>query len=262
MNWFQTKKYLGYLVISRHRKGFGIHSPFVFDLVANLMCEKYDYYSFAKIRSWRKALTGNSNLIEVSDFGAGSTLTNSNKRKVGDIVAHGGIPEKYGELLFRMVNQFSPDGILELGTSAGVSTSYLALPKRATKVVTIEGCPNRATLAQNTFRFFNLVNVELLTGKFVEQLPEAIKQLPSLDFVFFDGDHRKKPTLAYFSECLRHVHNDTVFIFDDIHWSAGMEEAWNEIIAHTSVTVSIDIFRLGIVFFKKELQKQHYIVRF
>ena len=249
------------MIKSRHRKGFGVHSPFVFDFV-NLIHEKYEYYAFQRIRSWRDVLITKQETIEITEMGAGSTVTDSKKRKIGDIVLHGSIPEKYGELLFRMVTQFSPKGILELGTSAGISTLYLALPKRSSKVVTIEGCPNISNLAKNTFRYFDIKNIELLNGDFSELLPDAIKKIPSLDFVFFDGNHRKEPTLAYFNECLKYINNNTFFVFDDIHWSKGMEEAWEEIIANYSVTVSIDIFRMGIVFFRKESQKEHYVIRF
>ena len=250
------------MIKSRYWKGFGIHSPFVFDFVANLMREKHEYYDFQRIRSWRNVLIKKQEIIEITEMGAGSAVTQSKKRKIGDIVLHGSIPEKYGELIFRMVSRYSPNGILELGTSAGISALYLALPKHSAKVVTIEGCPNVLVVAKNTFNYFATKNIELLNGDFSELLPDAIKKLPSLDFVFFDGNHRKEPTLAYFNECLKYINNDTVFVFDDIHWSKGMEEAWQEIIADVSVTVSIDIFRLGIVFFRKESQKEHYVVRF
>ena len=226
------------------------------------MREKHEYYDFQRIRSWRDVMIKKQETVEITEMGAGSAVSHSKKRKVGDIVLHGSIPEKYGKLLFRMINRYSPDGILELGTSAGISALYLSLPKHSAKVVTIEGCPNVSALAKNTFNYFAIKNIELLNGDFLELLPDAIKKLPSLDFVFFDGNHRKEPTLAYFNQCLKHINNNTIFVFDDIHWSQGMEEVWQEIIANTSVTVSIDIFRLGIVFFRKESRKEHYIVRF
>jgi len=262
MNRFQIKRYFSYFIKSRHWKGFGIHSPFVFDFVANLMNEKYEYYDFQRIHSWKNAMLTNKIKIEVNDFGAGSSVTNFKKRKIGNIVSSGSIPKRYGELLFRMIDFFSPVGILELGTSFGISALYLGLPKRSAKLVTIEGCPNIANWANDTFNEFEMKNIELLVGKFSDLIPQAINKLPSLDFVFFDGDHRKESTLEYFNECLKFAHNDTIFVFDDIHWSQGMEEAWNEIVANPKVTVSIDIFRFGIVFFRKECQKEGFLVRF
>jgi len=233
----------------------------VFDFVTNVLNEEYEYYDFQDIHSWKKVLSKNKQIVEITDMGAGSTASKSNKRKVGEIVSNGSIPKRYGELLFRMVNYFSPAGILELGTSVGISALYLGMSKKSARLVTIEGCPNIASWAKESFEKFEMKNAEILVGNFSELLPDAIKKLPSLDFVFFDGNHSKEPTLDYFNECLKNVHNDTVFIFDDIHWSQGMEEAWNEIVSNAKVTVSIDIFRFGIVFFRKECQKQHFVVR-
>lgn len=262
MNWFQAKSYLLYLIKARHWKGFGIHSPFVFDLVANLMREPYPYYCFQRITAWRNALMRSTQTISISDLGAGSMVAKSKVRKVADIVRNGSIPQKYGELLFRLVSRFKPRQIIELGTSAGISSLYLALPNKKSNFVTIEGCRNTADLAQHTFREFGLNGVCLKNGSFNQELPEVLQQTGGVDFVFFDGDHRQEPTLHYFNLCLEKAHNDTIFVFDDIHWSQGMELAWNSIIAHPRVTVSIDVFRLGIVFFRKECQKAHYVVRF
>jgi len=262
MNWFQIKCYFLYLLKSRHWKGFGLHSPFVFDFVANLLYQQYTFYDFEKIDTWREELSKIKQKIKVSDFGSGSSVSTLKKRKVGNIVINSSISKRYGEVLYRMINFFGPSGILELGTAAGISTLYLGLPKSSAKLVTIEGCADIIYWAEKSFKHFKMKNIELLCGKFTELIPEALKMLPSLDFLFIDGDHNKKSTLEYFNHFLKYVHNDTVIVFDDIHWSQEMEDAWNEIINNPKITVSIDIFRLGIIFFKKECQKQHFIVRF
>ena len=262
MNWFQAKSYLSYLIHARHRKGFGIHSPFVFDLVANLMQESHPYYIFQNINAWRNSLLGSNNYVEVTDMGAGSVVTKFKKRKVADIVRHGSIPKKYGEFIFRLVSRFKPKSIIELGTSAGISALYMALPDKNTKFFTIEGCPNMADLARFTFENHGLNQITLLNGLFNDQLPNALIEVGKLDLVFFDGDHREEPTVHYFNLCCEQAHNDTIFIFDDIHWSEGMAKAWQTIIDDPRVTVSIDLFRLGIVFFRRECQKAHYVVRF
>lgn len=262
MNWFQCKSYLSYLVKSRHWKGFGIHSPFVFDFVANLMCEPYEYYEFQKIRAWRNALIRGNERIEVTDLGAGSHVSKSQTRKVSDIVRHGSISQKYGELLFRIICRVKPENIIELGTSTGISTLYMALPNKTSKITTIEGCENVAGIASHTFNQFDINNINLVNGPFNEKLPLVLDKYERVDFVFFDGDHREESTLRYFYLCLEKVQNDSVFVFDDIHWSEGMERAWNTIVAHPSVKVSIDLFRMGIVFFRNECPKSHYLVRF
>lgn len=262
MNWFQATRYLSYLINARHRKGFGIHSPFVFELVANLMREPYEYYDFKKINAWRNALKNSKEEVDIIDLGAGSVVTKSKKRKVANIVRHGSIPKKYGELLFRLVNCYSPKSILELGTSAGISSLYLAFPNKTSQFITIEGCRNMAGISRYTFQHFGLNHIQILNGLFNDQLPVVLRQINKLDFVYFDGDHREEPTLRYFNLCLEKAHNDSIFVFDDIHWSEGMERAWINIVANPRVTVSIDLFRMGIIFFRRECQKKHYIVRF
>lgn len=262
MNWFQVKRYITYLWKARHWKGFGIHSPFVFDLVANVMREPYPYYDFQKITAWRQAVMRSNEKVSLTDLGAGSVVAKTKTRRVADVVRYGSIPQKYGELLFRLVRRFNPDTILELGTSAGISSLYLALPNRMAGFITMEGCPNMASIAANTFERFNLNQVKLVNEPFNEALPKVLEHMNKVDFVFFDGDHREEPTLNYFNLCLEKAHNNTIFVFDDIHWSPGMERAWNTVVAHPRVTVSIDLFRLGILFFRRECQKEHFVVRF
>ncbi|WP_243699403.1 O-methyltransferase [Natronoflexus pectinivorans] len=262
MNWFQIKRHIPYLLAPNHWKGHGIHSPFVFDLVGNLMQEKHPYYCFVKINAWRHALLKSSHSIEVKDLGAGSSVTKRRKRRIADIAKNSSTPAKYGELMFRLVSKFKPGNILELGTSLGIGTLYLAMPDKSSKVITIEGCPKTAKIAQQTFDRMEASNVNIINGNIDDVLPETIQTLETLDFVYFDGNHKKEATLNYFHLCLEKINNNSIFVFDDIHWSKEMEEAWEDIIHHPKVTVSIDIFRMGLVFFRKENQKEHFKVRF
>ncbi|MDG5798865.1 class I SAM-dependent methyltransferase [Marinilabiliaceae bacterium ANBcel2] len=262
MNSFQTKRYLQYILKPNHFKGFGIHSPFAFNLVGNIMQQSHPYYHFKTIDAWRKALKRSKEKILIDDMGAGSLITNKKIRRVSNIVKYSSLPKKYGELIFRLLCQFNSKRIVELGTSTGISTLYLALPCSKSKVVTIEGCNNIATIAAETFKTFNISNVELLNGPFEKEFPKALNDFKEVDFIFFDGNHTKSATLNYFKEALKFKHNNSVFIFDDIHWSKEMEEAWTIICANPDVTLSLDLFRLGIVFFRKECTKEHYRVRF
>ena len=174
MNWFQAKRYVAYLVKARHWKGFGIHSPFVFDLVANLMREPYPYYDFQKITAWRQALMRSKEKVDITDLGAGSAVARTTTRRLADVVRYGSIPRKYGELLFRLVRRFNPETIIELGTSAGISSLYLALPNRKSGFFTIEGCNNMASIASNTFEQFGLNHITLVNAPFNEALPNVL----------------------------------------------------------------------------------------
>jgi predicted O-methyltransferase YrrM len=171
-------------------------------------------------------------------------------------------PSKYGQLLFRMVNHFQPTTVLELGTSVGITTAYLSAAHSKIKVTTIEGCPEIAAIAATNFKHLNIQNIDQQIGNFDSLLPAFLAKTEKLDFVFFDGNHRKEPTLNYFYQCLEKAHESSVFIFDDIYWSAEMTAAWEIIKNNAQVTVTLDLFSLGIVFFRKEQVKQHFLIRY
>jgi predicted O-methyltransferase YrrM len=160
------------------------------------------------------------------------------------------------------VNRFSPEHTLELGTSLGITTLYLSLPKQQNQIITLEGCPETAALALANFRRLKRTNIELLSGEFSDTLPLALKKLPRLDLVYFDGNHRKEPTLNYFETCLPQATEDSIFIFDDIHWDPGMESAWEEIKKHHRVSLTIDLFELGLVFFRRGMVKQDFVLKY
>jgi predicted O-methyltransferase YrrM len=79
--------------------------------------------------------------------------------------------------------------------------------------------------------------------------------------VFVDGNHQKEATLRYFKLCLPKVHENSLLIFDDIYWSRGMKEAWNEIKAHPEVTVTVDLFWIGLVYFRKGQVKEDFVIK-
>jgi predicted O-methyltransferase YrrM len=171
-------------------------------------------------------------------------------------------PEKYGQLLFRLVNHFKPKNILEIGTSLGITTLYLATPDTLSKVITLEGSEQTANVAALNFKMAEVKNIEIIRGEFSETLPAAIARLNTLDFVYFDGNHRREATLKYFKACLQRHNEESVFVFDDIYHSKEMFEAWKEIKEHSEVTLSLDLFSLGIIFFRRERIKQHFTLRF
>jgi predicted O-methyltransferase YrrM len=254
------KKYLAYYFRSTNEHG--IHSPFVFSLVTKIIYSKREYYSYREIDAARYKLLKNNKEITILDLGAGSKVNSSRKRKISDIARHSAKPAKYGKLLFRLTDHFQPSTILELGTSLGISTLYMASAKRTARMITIEGCPETAKIAQENLNKTKLDNVTLLVGDFNAQLPAALDELKKIDLAFFDGNHRKEATLNYFQQVLPYTHNNSVLIFDDIHWSDEMEEAWEAIKAHPAIHVTIDLYFLGIVFFRQEQREEHFVVRF
>lgn len=255
------KSYVLYLIKARNQNS--IHSPFVFDLYTNIIRDTTPFYVFDKIEQLRETLLESKEIIQVTDMGAGShqALLKTKDRRLSNLVRFSSVSPQYGQLLFRLVNFFQPSVILELGTSIGFSTLYLATASKKSKVITIEGCPNSVGLAERNFEKLCCRNIKIQIGNFDEILGSELEKVTP-DLVFFDGNHREKPTLNYFEQCLAKANNETVFIFDDIHWSQEMENAWKFIISYPRVTTTIDLFKAGIVFFRKELQKQDYILRF
>lgn len=254
-------KYIKYFLTAQTRHD--LHSPFVYELTTDVILSETYFYAYDKVEEIRSKLLDSSKVIVVEDLGAGSTAFQLNKnRRVKDIVRVSSKDAKYGQLLFRLANHFNPETIVELGTCAGLSTLYLANGCQTSTVYSIEGAPELAKLAAKNFKKIKQKNIIQLVGNFDVELNPLLATLEKVDFVFIDGNHRKLPTLQYFEQFLSKSHNNTVFIFDDIHWSNEMEEAWQTIKSDARVSVTIDLFVFGIVFLRQELSKQHFIIRF
>ncbi len=258
-----AKKYIQYWLQASNGKGHGIHSPFVYDFTRNVLNDKNEYPCYKTIEPVRKELLHDRAIIEVDDFGAGSAVIKKNSRAVNSIAASSLKPRKYAQLLFRMVNYYKPQNIIELGTSFGITTSYLASGNQAAAVFTLEGASAIAGIAKRNFEKLHLENVRLLQGNFEDTLPSLLLSEKNTDFVFIDGNHRREPTLAYFDQLISFSANSTIFIFDDIHWSKEMEEAWQQVKQHPAVTLTIDLFFIGIVCINTNIKtRQHFVIRF
>lgn len=255
----QIKSYLNFLWNSKNEHG--VHSPFVFDLVTKCFYDKKQYPEYSILKKYRKLLLENKNTIEVTDFGAGSRVFKSNTRAINQIAKTAGITPKRAELLFRITKYFQPENILEIGTSLGLATSALALGNPKAKITTLEGCENTLGIAKQQFETFEINNVKSVATEFNSFLTNS--QLPTSNFqlIYFDGNHSKAATLNYFELLLPTITNETVWIFDDIHWSQEMEEAWEIIKNNRKVTVTIDTFQWGLVFFRTEQEKEHFVIR-
>lgn len=254
----KLRRYL--LFFLRSTNHHGIHSPFVYDFVTKCLYTKQRPLKFSQFILNRKQLLSNKQAIKITDFGAGSKVLKNNFRKISDIAKVAGISEKRGKLLMKIVSYFSSESILEIGTSLGISTTALALGNPNSKVITLEGCKNTATVALDQFNQLALHNVTLLVNPFDLSL-EKVTNEKTYDLIYFDGNHTKEATLSYFERCLKTAHNESIFIFDDINWSKEMKIAWEQIKLHPLVTVTIDTFFWGIVFFRTEQAKEHFTVR-
>ena len=257
MMWHFLRSYFQFLVKSTNQHG--VHSPFIYNLITKCFYDKTEHHDYRLLKQIRSSLYKNDQIISVTDFGAGSRIFKSHKRSISKIARTAGITPKRARLLYRISNYFKPQNTLELGTSLGLATSALSLGNKNGKVTTIEGCAQTASIAQKQFENFNLNNITLKTNTFEPEL-EKLKH-KNFDIIYIDGNHQKEATLNYFEKLLECVHNDSVMILDDIHWSPAMLEAWKIIKAHKKVTVTIDSFFWGFVFFRREQEKEHFTIR-
>jgi predicted O-methyltransferase YrrM len=257
---FQLLAYLRFWL--RSGNAHGLHSPFVFGLYTSVVRHTGTFGAYALVEERRRQLLKSTASLSVTDFGAGSHTGAGQERRIADIARTAAKPPRLAQLLFRLVNYFRPTTILELGTSLGLTTAYLAAADSRSQVVTLEGCPNVAAVARETFAALQLKNIRLVEGNIDNTLAPTLSTLGKpVDFAFFDGNHRYEPTLRYFELCLAHRTDNSVFVFDDIHWSEEMERAWEAIKAHPDVTITVDLFYIGLVFFRKGRPKQHFWLR-
>ena len=240
----------------------GTHSPFVYDLLKKVIYNPHSFYAYQEIEARREELLQSKECITCLDLGAGSSGENQCTRTVRSITKRSVKPAKYGQLLFRLINYFQTKNALELGTSLGITTCYLCAAHSDCQVTTIEGCAEAALVAQKNWQRLGYKNATQHIGNFDDELPTVLKEMKNLDFVFFDGNHRKEPTLNYFNQCMEKHHEKSVFVIDDIYWSPEMKEAWDIIKADERVTVTIDLFYVGLVFFRKGQAKEDFVIKY
>ncbi len=252
--------YLKHRITAKSRHG--THSPFVYKLVDEVIYDFSAKKTYDEIEAQRKKLLNDDTVITVTDLGAGSHLNKNRKKKVSEIAKNALKAPRLAQLIYRLAANQNPDYMIELGTCLGITTAYLAKSQSDAEVLTIEGCPETAAIAYQNFQQLDLQNVELQVGNFNQLLPIAIAQAARLDFVYIDGNHTKEATLNYFNWCLPKTHENSLLIFDDIYWSEGMKEAWEEIKNHPDVSVTIDLFWIGLVYFRKGQVKEHFKIKF
>ena len=254
INFHQIKHYINHYIVAK-RGGHGVHSPFAFQLCEEVFYNRNSFYDLDALKKVRAQLLEDRTELIVEDFGAGSKTFTSNKRKIKDLAAKGISSEKQSETLYKLINFLNCNTIIELGTSIGLNTLYLAKATKNGKVITIEGSKSLVEFASALAKKNNISNVQFIEAKFDDTLPTLLQNNPA-SLIYIDGNHTYEATMRYFNLALSKKDNHTLLIFDDIYWSEGMTRAWNEIKTNTSVTMSIDLFHFGIIFFKEEVKEK------
>ncbi|MCB9277152.1 MAG: class I SAM-dependent methyltransferase [Lewinellaceae bacterium] len=252
-------RFLRYYFSARTRHN--LHGPFAYALTEAIIEDTRTFYAFGIIEQLRKKLLRDKQTIRVTDYGAGSKVAAGPLRRISSLARYSAISPATGRMLFRLVHFTKPRRMLELGASLGISTAYQGAAALGASFITIEGCPETARYASQNFQRLGLANIHLLNGQFQHLLPQALQHLQRLDYLYLDGDHRAGASLSYFQQCLPYAHSDSVFVIADIHWSREMEDAWLEMQRHPAVTLSVDLFHIGLLFFRKEQrQEKHYAI--
>lgn len=260
METARISSWITHLVKARTRHG--VHSPFVYDLIEQVLRPREARPEHAAIEALRRDLLRSDQEIRVNDLGAGSRVLHQPVRRVADMARASLKPQRQAQMLFRLARVMDARRVIELGTSFGITTLYLAQGAEQGTVATIEGCPQTFRIAQHHFEQLRARNIEPVLGSFQRRLPELLERLGAIDLAFIDGHHAEEPTMEYFERCLARAHEGSVLVLDDIHWSRGMEAAWERVKAHPRVTVTIDLYDLGLVFLRSGQAKEHFRLRY
>jgi predicted O-methyltransferase YrrM len=253
--FFQARTYISYWLdaVDEH----SLHSPFFFDFYTRVVKNKTGEEGIASIEQLRNKLLADHRPLKTRDPGS----RQSNKpRTVSSITQTSVSPLRFSGIYSRMIQHFKAHTILELGTSVGINTLYLA-QQRDSSITTFEGSPELADMARLTFDFAEARNIRLIEGNLDRTLSEFLQTIRKIDFILMDANHRYQPTVSYFESLLTRISESSIVVLDDIHYSAEMEKAWNELKTHKLVYGSADLYRCGILFFDPSLNKQHVILQ-
>lgn len=255
-SFFQIRSFLHHwlLTVDAH----SIHSPFFFDFYEKVILNKNHYPGFPELEAVRERLLQSTMEVDQVDLGAPSKHFTGSKRALSKIARVSASPVDHCELLYRMVQYLNATSILELGTSVGITTLYLARDPKA-HVTTFEGNRDLINVAQTHFDYFQTRNIQLIEGNLDSTLSKFLLQPTKIHFALMDANHRLEPTLRYFQLLARRMAEKGVIVIDDIYYSEEMERAWKTLKAHELVYASVDLYRCGILFFDPALNRQHYI---
>ncbi|MBK7096603.1 MAG: class I SAM-dependent methyltransferase [Saprospiraceae bacterium] len=228
-------------------------------LVYDILEKKSGNLVFQQIENIRNDLMKDNSVIDFNEMGAGKN--GLGRKLVSEIAKSSLSPAWKCNILYNTTIQANPGFILELGTSLGISALYLAASDNGTVVHTVEGNKSVAQIAEKNFQHLGMSNIIQYIGEFDEVLNNILAKNPRIEIVYLDGNHNMDATLGYFNKILTHCTDETIFIIDDIHWSAGMNSAWNEICNHKRVSCILDLFQFGIALLDKRYSGHFKIIK-
>lgn len=249
----KAEAYLFFLLNSKNRHG--VHSPFVYDFIQNVLAKNSP---LEEIENQRAKLKKDNSIIAFKDFGQ----RNDRNISISSIAKKSLKRPKESAIIARIAHHYKVEKVIEMGTSLGITTAYLAKCNHSISIQTIEANQEVLAIAQKNWQNLAVSNITSFHSSFDEILSSLLEDNANSCLYFIDGNHRYEATIKYFDQIAQKSNEQTIMIFDDIHWSKGMEEAWREISQDDRVSLSIDLFEFGIVFFNLRLQKEHFIIRY
>ena len=222
-----------------------------------------------RIEDLRKSLKRSCEQLTVTDYGAGaSTDSRSEKEMLDGIViskqvkdfCNGSKPPFWATILFRLIREFGSVSAVELGSCLGISAAYQAAAQKingAGKITTLEGAESLSALTQKNLQQLGLDNATVVKGRFQDHLESVLQENKPVDYAFIDGHHEEKATIAYFTQILPYLAEESVIVFDDISWSAGMRRAWEKIVKNDHVKIAVDLLSIGICVIDRRIKEKH-----
>lgn len=256
---YRVREYIKHYLTAYNTRGEGIHSPSLFYLVSMIINDQLSYYVWNDIEQRRRAMILWDKTIDVTDYGTGNNRPS--QRQICNIAKHSLEKANNAQALFRIINYLSeqykrPLTIVELGTSLGITTAYLATPNKKNRIFTFEGSSEIANIARLNWNKLNIRNIECIEGNIDNTL--FTTYLQQVDFAWLDANHTYEATMRYFTYLLQYVSDKSIIAIDDIHYSPQMKAAWKDICNRNEVTSTMDFYDFGLVFFDKQYIKKHY----
>lgn len=202
------------------------------------------------IASYRRLAHNSHSVVDKTDLGAGK----SRRIKTSSLAKSSSVTKRNGAILYNLGRSTEAESMLEFGSCLGVSSLYFALAgDHFSDLVTVEGCQSTFSTRENLFtqyqykdRFPHIHWVRSSFNDFLDEDEADDDGDFNYDLIYIDGNHRYKPTIEYFNR-LKTRCVGGMMVFDDIHWSKEMWDAWKDIRSHKDVKMSFELWQFGII---------------
>lgn len=236
-----------------------ISDPEILNLLKNFLNLNQRKTIYNEIENLRVSAGQDNSKIDFYELGAKRQFKRS--KRIKDILSKSVSPKQKCELLQNISKKAGEGVIVEIGTSLGFVSAYLAIGNSEKSVFTFEGNPTIVDFANRMHKNLNINNVFIVNGDFEDTLDKNLSKINLISFAFIDGNHQENATIRYFEKVLKKCNEDSIIVLDDIYWSKAMNQAWNKIKRYEQVSASIDLFQIGIVFLKSSLHGNFTVIK-